>query len=145
LLWLCCVGAVQRACLAGAGRLVPALGVLIIAGPAGIGAGGECRAGAREVTRGLLALRSSSGLGVPTSCKRAGEEAAATGGRGCLRFVARWSSARRRARPAPGDSQVVLGRPRLAGRGGYAAIAAVWLMVPAAIRRSQAVRLVVML
>jgi hypothetical protein len=44
----------------------------------------------------------------------------------------------------PRGSGVVLGRPCLAG-GVYAAMAAVWLMVPAAILGSQAVRLVVML
>jgi hypothetical protein len=45
--------------------------------------------------------------------------------------------------PRPGDSSVVLG-PAAPGpvTAGYAAIAAVWLMVPAATRRSQAAWLV---
>jgi hypothetical protein len=47
--------------------------------------------------------------------------------------------------PRPGTDRWSEGRPRLAGGCGYAAIAAVWLMVPSAIRRSQAVRLVVTL
>lgn len=48
--------------------------------------------------------------------------------------------------PRPGDSSVVLG-PAAPGpvTAGYAAMAAVWLMVPAATRRSQAARLVVTL
>ena len=97
---------------------------------------------AREVTRGLLALRSSSGLGVPTSCKRAGEEAAATGAGlpWVTGEVVLYASA---GSPRPGDSLVVLG---LAAPGpvtaGYAAMAAVWLMVPAATRWSQEARLV---
>jgi len=49
-----------------------------------------------------------------------------------------------RARPAPG-MQVVWGRPRPGRRAGYAAMAVVWGMVPAAIRWSQAVLLVVTL
>src|SRR6266702_8889399 len=144
LLRLACVCAVQRACVARAGMLAPAWVVLIMAGPAGTGAGGACRAGAREVTRGLLALRSSSGLGVPTSCKRAGEEAAATGGEAACGL--------RRGCPLRGCG---LASPRgfISGldpaapgpAAGYAAMAAAWLMVPAAIRRSQAARLVMTL
>jgi predicted phage tail protein len=47
--------------------------------------------------------------------------------------------------PRPGGFTGGLGPAAPARRCGYAAIAAVWLMVPAAIRRSQAVRLVVTL
>ena len=66
---------------------------------------------AREGTRGLLALRSSSGLGVPTSCKRAGEEAAATGARlpVVFREVVLYDNA---GSPRPGVSSVVWRRPR---------------------------------
>jgi hypothetical protein len=48
--------------------------------------------------------------------------------------------------PRPGDLSVVLRAGRAGpAAAGYAAMAAVWLMVPAAARRSQAARLVVTL
>jgi Transposase IS116/IS110/IS902 family len=122
------------------GQAGAAPAALVIAGVAGSVVAARAGPGG---TRGLLALRSSSGLGVPTSCKRAGEEAAATGG-GAAHGLRRGSPLRLCGLAPPRGSHWW----SQAGRGpagGYAAIAAVWLMVPAAILRSQALRLVMTL
>jgi hypothetical protein len=99
---------------------------------------------AREGTRGLLALRSSSGLGVPTSCKRAGEEAAATGGEAAC-GVSRGGPLRQCGLAPPRGSISGLEAAAPGPAAGYAVMAAVWLMVPAATRWSQAVALVMTL